>query len=91
MKKIVLFLLLMITSCSLPNTAQTGNSGDNSVNINIFIDKELIKSLTLPRTDASQAPVNIDLNSSSNEGSKSDETASPKPSATPTLLQDTNK
>ena len=51
------------------------------------------KSLTLPGTDASQAPVNIDLNSSSkDEGSnQAAETASPKPSATPTLLQETAK
>ena len=39
------FVACILTHCTLSNTSQTGNSGDNQVNINIFLDGKFIKRL----------------------------------------------
>ena len=42
---LLLLVIMSLLSCQLPNTSQTGNSGDNNVTINIYLDGKLLGQL----------------------------------------------
>lgn len=60
----------LLTGCILPNTSQTGNTGDNQVNINLFVDGDLMEAW-LKKKQGSPSP---------------SPSVTPGPSTTPTPL-----